>query len=202
MTLNAKKYLSSAEEQFKGTSKAHSSTSILKMCTTKYDGVSSVREHIMMMSDMANKLKGMDMEISEGETKNDQTVAIYVQEEERLKVEKLDVVHVAATNSDKRKGSWKGKSSSKDNSTLNKFSKTGASTSLFQGGPKCKFCHKKMHTQKGCLKSKECSPVSSHKILDISVSGVRCGFEAVIACEADGDLVVVVCLGDGNGNGA
>nr|GEY57174.1 hypothetical protein [Tanacetum cinerariifolium] len=59
-------YLSSIEEQFKGTSKAHASTLILKMLTTKYDGVSGVREHIMMMSDMANKLKGMDMEISEG----------------------------------------------------------------------------------------------------------------------------------------
>nr|GFA22216.1 UBN2_2 domain-containing protein [Tanacetum cinerariifolium] len=62
---NAKKYLSYVEEQFKGTSKAHASTLILKMLTTKYNGVSGVREHIMMMSDMANKLKGMDMEISE-----------------------------------------------------------------------------------------------------------------------------------------
>nr|GEX98980.1 UBN2_2 domain-containing protein [Tanacetum cinerariifolium] len=92
---NAKEYLSSIEENFKGTSKAHASTLILKMLTTKYDGVSGVREHIMMMSDMANKLKGMDMEISE--------------EEERLKVEKPDIVHVATGNSNKRKGSWKGK---------------------------------------------------------------------------------------------
>ncbi|GJV83070.1 hypothetical protein Tco_1522968 [Tanacetum coccineum] len=88
---NAKEYLSSLEEQFKGTSKAHASTLILKMLTTKYDGVSGVREHIMMMSDMANKLKGMDMEISE--------------EEEHLKVEKSDVVHVATTTSNTRKGS-------------------------------------------------------------------------------------------------
>ncbi|GJR59797.1 hypothetical protein Tco_1501959 [Tanacetum coccineum] len=63
---NAKEFLSSVEKQFKGTSKAHASTLILKMLTTKYDGVSGVREHIMMMRDMANKLKGVDMEISEG----------------------------------------------------------------------------------------------------------------------------------------
>nr|GEV26686.1 putative Gag-Pol polyprotein [Tanacetum cinerariifolium] len=63
---NAKEYLSSVEEQFKGTSKAHASTLIRKMLTTKYDKVSGVREHIMMMSDMANKRKGMDMEIREG----------------------------------------------------------------------------------------------------------------------------------------
>nr|GEX12613.1 putative zinc finger, CCHC-type [Tanacetum cinerariifolium] len=34
---NAKEYSSSVEEQFKGTSKAHASTLILKMLTTKYD---------------------------------------------------------------------------------------------------------------------------------------------------------------------
>ncbi|KAJ9561683.1 hypothetical protein OSB04_006843 [Centaurea solstitialis] len=65
-TENAKIYLEAVEEQFKGTSKAHASTLIFKMLTTKYDGSSGVREHIMMMNDMANKLKGMDMEISEG----------------------------------------------------------------------------------------------------------------------------------------
>ncbi|XP_071708907.1 uncharacterized protein [Rutidosis leptorrhynchoides] len=61
---NAKEFLTSVEEQFKGSSKSHVSTLILKMLTTKYDGVSGVREHIMMMNDMASKLKGMDMEIS------------------------------------------------------------------------------------------------------------------------------------------
>ncbi|XP_071729185.1 uncharacterized protein [Rutidosis leptorrhynchoides] len=40
---NAKEYLNSVEEQFKGTSKAHASTLILKMLTTKYDEVSGVR---------------------------------------------------------------------------------------------------------------------------------------------------------------
>ncbi|GJW43782.1 UBN2_2 domain-containing protein [Tanacetum coccineum] len=152
---NAKEYLSSVEEQFKGTSKAHASTLILKMLTTKYDGVSGVREHIMMMSDMANKLKGMDMEISEGEMENERTDCYVWQEEERLKVEKPDVVHVATTNSNKRKSSWKDKGSSGDNSTPNKVQKTNASTSSFQGGPKCKFCHKKGHIQKDCPKFKE-----------------------------------------------
>ncbi|KAL4581835.1 hypothetical protein LXL04_006367 [Taraxacum kok-saghyz] len=51
---NAKTYLESVEEQFRVTSKAHASTLILKMLTTKYDGSSGVREHIMMMTDMAN----------------------------------------------------------------------------------------------------------------------------------------------------
>jgi gag-polypeptide of LTR copia-type len=36
------------------------------MLTSKYNGTSGVREHIMMMNDMAAKLKGMNMTISEG----------------------------------------------------------------------------------------------------------------------------------------
>nr|GEX02077.1 putative zinc finger, CCHC-type [Tanacetum cinerariifolium] len=47
-------------------------------------------------------------------------------QEERLKVEKPDVFHVATTNSSKRKGSWKGKGSSGDNSTPNKVQKMDA----------------------------------------------------------------------------
>ncbi|KAD7477886.1 hypothetical protein E3N88_01022 [Mikania micrantha] len=37
-----------------------------QMLTTKYSGTGGVREHIMMMNDMANQLKTLDMEISEG----------------------------------------------------------------------------------------------------------------------------------------
>ncbi|GJW45261.1 hypothetical protein Tco_0074060 [Tanacetum coccineum] len=115
---NVKEYLSSVKEQFKGTSKAHASTLILKMLTTKYDGASGVQE-------------------------------------ERLKVEKPDVVHVATTKSNNRMGSWKGKGLRGDNSTPNKVQKKDASTSSFQGGLKCKFCHKKGHIQKDYPKFKK-----------------------------------------------
>ncbi|GAV80863.1 UBN2_2 domain-containing protein [Cephalotus follicularis] len=63
---DAKTYLASVEEQFKGSSKAHASTLIMKMLMTKYDGTSGVRKHIMMMNDIASKLKSMEMAISEG----------------------------------------------------------------------------------------------------------------------------------------
>ncbi|KAL4590071.1 hypothetical protein LXL04_002990 [Taraxacum kok-saghyz] len=62
----AKTYLESVEELFRGTLKAHASTLIIKMLTTKYDGSSGAHAHTMLMTDMANKLKSMDMEISEG----------------------------------------------------------------------------------------------------------------------------------------
>ncbi|GAV91405.1 UBN2_2 domain-containing protein, partial [Cephalotus follicularis] len=63
---DTKTYLASVEEQFKDSSKAHASTLTMKMLMTRYDGSSGVREHIMMMNDMASKLKGMEMAISEG----------------------------------------------------------------------------------------------------------------------------------------
>jgi len=126
---NAKEFLASVEEQFKGSSKAHASTLILKMLTTKYDGVSGVREHIMMMNNMASKLKGMDMEISEGflvhfimtslptqfgpfkinyntqkeKWKMSELIAMCVQEEERLKIEKPDVAYLTATKTNNKK---------------------------------------------------------------------------------------------------
>ncbi|XP_076929153.1 uncharacterized protein LOC143593393 [Bidens hawaiensis] len=63
---NAKTYMDSVEEQFKGTSKAHASTLILRLVTTKYDGRSGIRGYIMMMNDMTHKMKGLDMEINDG----------------------------------------------------------------------------------------------------------------------------------------
>ncbi|KAI3816586.1 hypothetical protein L1987_16288 [Smallanthus sonchifolius] len=177
---NAKTYLNSVEEQFKGSSKAHASTLILKMLTTKYVGVSGVREHIMMMSDMAHKLKSMDMEISEGflvhfimtslptrfdafkinyNTQKDkwsmsELIAMCVQEEERLKLEKPEVAYVATTTTtpQKRKVNFKKGESSK---SLKSNTSTTPSTNASKGQLRCKFCHKKGHTQRDCPKFKE-----------------------------------------------
>ncbi|XP_024966004.1 uncharacterized protein LOC112506218 [Cynara cardunculus var. scolymus] len=151
---DAKTYLNSVEDQFKGTSKAHASILILKMLTTKYNKVGGVREHIMMMTDMANKLKSMNMEISESflvhfiitslpsqfcpfkinyntqrkKWKMNELIAMYVQEEERLKVEKSDVTHLTTTDSKKRKGFSKGKGKTRDKLIPNKIPNTSAST--------------------------------------------------------------------------
>ena len=54
---NVMSYIKSVEEQFLGTFKSLESTLMIKMITMKYDGHSSVREHIMKMSDMASQLK-------------------------------------------------------------------------------------------------------------------------------------------------
>ncbi|KAD5802589.1 hypothetical protein E3N88_13949 [Mikania micrantha] len=138
---NAKIYQDSVEEQFKGSSKSHASTLILKMLTTKYVRESDVHELIMMMSDMANKLKGMNMEISDG-----------FLEEERLKLEKLKYVHLTTSTSSKRKGTFvKGECSKVQKSKLS----TNPNSRMSKVKPHCKFCHKKGHWQRDYLKFKD-----------------------------------------------
>ena len=53
-------YLKKVESQFTSTSKAYSSTLIKKLFNEKYSG-GGIREHILKMSNMASKLKPMDL---------------------------------------------------------------------------------------------------------------------------------------------
>ncbi|KAJ0794847.1 putative transcription factor interactor and regulator CCHC(Zn) family [Helianthus annuus] len=178
---NAKTYLASVEDQFKGTSKAHASTLILKLVTTKYDGRSGIREHIMMMHDMANKLKGLEMEISDGflvhfiitslpssyeafkinyNTQKDkwtmsELIAMCVQEEERMKMDRTtDVANFTTSSSKKRKNSYHRKDASKvQKPNPNTSAPSSSKNSL--GKPYCKFCKKTGHKQKECPDFKE-----------------------------------------------
>ncbi|KAD7117391.1 hypothetical protein E3N88_04659 [Mikania micrantha] len=161
---NAKAYLTSVEEQFRGTFKAHASTLIMKLVSTKHDGVSGIREHIMMMNDMARKLKGLDMEISDDflvhfimtslptsyeafkinyntqkeKWMTNELIAMFVQEEKHQKLEKLNVAYLMAAGSKKRKNN-----SHNDASKVPK-SNAGASSSSnnSNGKPYWKFWRK------------------------------------------------------------
>ncbi|GAV84290.1 UBN2_2 domain-containing protein [Cephalotus follicularis] len=164
---DAKTYLASVEEQFKGSSKARASTLMMKMLTTRYDGTSGVREHIMMMNDMASKLKDMEMEIYDGflvhfimtslpvqfgpfkinyntqkeKWKMSELIAMCVQEKERLKVERPDFAHLAtaATTRKKSKGNDKGKKKVDLAKSINKANVSGKKP---MQAPKCHFCRK------------------------------------------------------------
>ncbi|KAI3797123.1 hypothetical protein L1987_32375 [Smallanthus sonchifolius] len=175
---DAKTYLASVEEQFKGTSKAYASTLILKMVTTKYDGISGIREHILMMHSMAHKLKGLEMEISDGflvhfimtslpasfeafkinyntqkeKWKMSELIAMCVQEEERLKLEKPDVAYLMTGDSKKRKGNFRKKESSK---VQKKDSSAASSSKNSKGKFHYRFCRKAGHKQKECPDFKE-----------------------------------------------
>jgi predicted RNase H-like nuclease (RuvC/YqgF family) len=59
----AKEYLKNVESQFTGSSKMHASTIIKRLVMKKYSFSSGVREHILKISNMASKLKSIDMEL-------------------------------------------------------------------------------------------------------------------------------------------
>ncbi|KAI3796686.1 hypothetical protein L1987_39365 [Smallanthus sonchifolius] len=148
---DAKTYLAYVKDQFKGTSKVHAHTLILKLVTAKYDGISGIREHIMMMNDMSRKLKGLYMEISDGflvhfimtslpksfeafkinyniqkdKWTMSELIAMCVQEEERLKLDRSDVAYLMSADSKKRKGNFRKKETYK----VQKQDANGASSS-------------------------------------------------------------------------
>lgn len=53
-------FMEKVEEYFKGSSKANASTLLTKLMNTKYDGQGSVREHIMSLVDLRDKLNDLN----------------------------------------------------------------------------------------------------------------------------------------------
>ncbi|VFQ80065.1 unnamed protein product [Cuscuta campestris] len=148
------------------------------MVTTKYDGNSGIHEHIMMMSNMARKLKGLDMEVTEGflvhfimtslpasfeafkvnyntqkvKWSMNELIAMCVQEEKYLKLDKPDVAYVMTANPKKRKDNVDKKEVSK----VQKHDASAASSSKnSKGKSHCKFYCKEGHRQKDCKDFKE-----------------------------------------------
>ena len=60
----ATEYHKKVESQFTGSSKAYTSTLIKKLFNKKYTG-GGIREHILKMSNIASKLKPMDLELKD-----------------------------------------------------------------------------------------------------------------------------------------
>nr|XP_017231262.1 PREDICTED: uncharacterized protein LOC108205733 [Daucus carota subsp. sativus] len=178
---NAKEYLANIEEQFKASTKAQATTLISKMVTLKYNGSSGVRDHIMRMNDMAAQLKDMKMEISEGflvhfimtslpaqfsafkinyntqkeKWKMSELISMCVQEEERLKSEKVESAHVVTTTPSKGKGKKYGNSQKKKGNDAPVSKDKGHASGAKFGGPKCNFCRAKGHIRKECSKFRE-----------------------------------------------
>jgi hypothetical protein len=62
---NAKTLMAKIEEHFKGSSKANASILMSKLMQAMYDGRGNVREHILKMIDMSNKLKDLECPLPE-----------------------------------------------------------------------------------------------------------------------------------------
>jgi hypothetical protein len=99
-----KEYLKKVESQFTDSSKTYASTIIKRLVTEKYSFGSGVREHILKMSNMASKLKTMNMELKNeflvhlvmsSLPKEFETFEInYISQPENWRIEKLIVMCV------------------------------------------------------------------------------------------------------------
>jgi hypothetical protein len=136
---SAKEFMTKIEEHFQGSSKANASMLITKMMNAKYTGQGSVREHIMKLIDMSNKLKDLEMPLpkpylvhciilslpkvfdnfkinynrSDMKCNLVELIEKYSQEEERLRVEHKDFVNLKSQDFNRNQGHSKsgGKSS-------------------------------------------------------------------------------------------
>jgi hypothetical protein len=134
---NAKEFMGKIEEHFQVSSKANASILMTKIINAKYTGQGSVREHIMKLIDMANKLKDLEMPLLEsylvqyimlslpsvfdyftnnynGSDKKwnlDELITKFSQKEERLRAEHKDFVNLISQDFNKNHGH--GKSSGK-----------------------------------------------------------------------------------------
>jgi hypothetical protein len=136
---SAKEFMTKIEEHFHGSSKANANMLMTKMMNAKYMRQGSVREHIMKLIDMSNKLKDLEMPLPEpylvyyimlslptvfdnfkinynGSNKRwnlAELIAKCNQEEERLRAEYKDFVNLISQYSNKNHGHGKsgGKSS-------------------------------------------------------------------------------------------
>jgi hypothetical protein len=135
------------EEHFQGSSKSNTSMLMTKMMHAKYDGCGCVREHILKMIDMSNKLKDLEMPLLEpyvihyillslplifenvkinynGSDKKWTTAELIVkcsQEEERLRTENKDYVNLISQ--DLKKSFSYGQSSGKSGGKSSQFKK-------------------------------------------------------------------------------
>jgi hypothetical protein len=154
---SAKASMAKIKEYFQGSSKANASMLMTKMMHAKYDGYGSVREHILKMIEMSNKLKDLEMPFPDpyvihyillslpsifenfkinynGSDKKwtlAELIAKCSQEEERLRTENKDYVNLISQGL--KKIFSHGQSSGK----------FGGKSSLFKKGKRKKSCEKR-----------------------------------------------------------
>jgi molybdopterin converting factor small subunit len=162
-------YLEKVESQFTGSSKAYASSLIKRLVSEKYTG-GGVRDHILRMSNVAARLKPLDLAIKDGfliylifnslpkefetfevnyNSMNDKWtlekfIAMCVQEEERIKRNNggVDSVNMAKHHQKRKNFSPKKEDKRKDVST---------SSDQPMDKDQCKWCKRRGHYQKNCI---------------------------------------------------
>ena len=123
---NAKSFLSQIADQFVGSEKVETSTILFKLVSMQYKDKGNIKEYIMEMSNLVTRLRALKLELSDDilvqlvlisliaqfspfkisyNTQKEkwtlnELIAQCVQEEERLKQEKIESAHLATTSHD------------------------------------------------------------------------------------------------------
>ncbi|KAL4204518.1 hypothetical protein AMTRI_Chr01g110270 [Amborella trichopoda] len=140
---NAKSFMSKIQEQ---------------LLIMRYDGHTFSRDHVMQMIDITNQLKSMDIDISEAFLNLNEVQIMCIQEEERLNQNKLEVAHLAETNSG-RKGTFRASENKgcrthadyQSNGTILHIKKKKMTGTV----RKCFFCKKNGYSKRDCFKYKK-----------------------------------------------
>ncbi|KAB5561228.1 hypothetical protein DKX38_006185 [Salix brachista] len=96
----AKEFLANIEKRFVNNEKTEIGMLLTSLISMKYKGKSNVREYILEMSHLASKLKALKLELSEDLLVH-LLIPQYVQEEERLKQDRIESAHLASAFKDK-----------------------------------------------------------------------------------------------------
>ncbi|RVW88542.1 Retrovirus-related Pol polyprotein from transposon TNT 1-94 [Vitis vinifera] len=173
----AKAFLDQIENRFAANEKVETNTILCKLVSMRYKEKENIREYIMEMSNLVTRLKALKLELSEDilvhlvlislptqfspfktsyNTQKEkwtlnELIAQCVQEEERLKQEKIESAHLASTSqgfgaNKKRKRDNKGKQISVSDTSKQKMQKKQDKKIT------CFFCKKTGHMKKTCTK--------------------------------------------------
>ena len=177
----AKALLAAVGEKFKESGKAKTGTFLTQLTSMKFDGVGSVREHILKMADLAQKLKDLEVAVTDqflvhmalnslptkyGQLKVsyntskdkwgiDELISMCAQEEDRLKTEKTAEVHFVQTEKGTRApNAGLVNIANKKKKKINFFPSI-KNTNTFKGSHKLKYVNTEIEKDKECYFCKE-----------------------------------------------
>ncbi|BBH07046.1 hypothetical protein Prudu_018854 [Prunus dulcis] len=170
---NAKEFLEAIGLKFKESEKAETGTLMTKLATMKYDGVEDMRVYLLSMTEVASKLKALEIPIADpflvhlalnslpsqfAQLKSlNELISVCVQEEARMKKEKeVNTVHLT-TNAPKRHYPKPNSSAAANKANTKANSPPKSSNALAVNKTnvfKCYFCERTGHLKRECHKYK------------------------------------------------
>ncbi|XP_050103321.1 uncharacterized protein LOC126583065 [Malus sylvestris] len=177
----AKEYLKNIETRFKTADKSLAGTLMAELTTKKFDGMRSMHEHVLEMTNIAAKLKTLGMNVDDSflvqfilnplppqygpfqinynaikdKWNVDELATKLVQEEGRLKQQGEHSVHLVSQGAERKFGRKPGKGKKRGPPKVNGPANATQAHDKEQKSDLCRFCRKPGHYQRNCQKFKE-----------------------------------------------